>query len=156
MKFFKKRIVDERMELQSLRNAKKCWNLVIILLAAAFFIQVFLMNRDFSYVLPEWLILMVAAVYNLYLDTRDGNIYTSENSNPKKVLLLYVLTAFCAGAVIAYGQFKVNPQPAAYCFKVFTFTFLLIFGLTLILDRLVFWVGKRRMDREREDTDEDN
>ena len=49
---FKKRIIDERMELQSLKNARKSWNFLLLATGLCFLIELYVLNWSFYYVVP--------------------------------------------------------------------------------------------------------
>lgn len=80
---FKKRIVDERMELQSLRNARKSWNFLLLATGFCLLAELHLLRWELKYIVPQAVVVLAASVYNLFLDARDGNIYTAENANRK-------------------------------------------------------------------------
>ena len=91
---FKKRIVDERMELQSLRNARKSWNFLLLATGFCLLAELHLLRWELKYIVPQAVVVLAASVYNLFLDARDGNIYTAENANRKKLFLLYAITDY--------------------------------------------------------------
>ena len=90
---FKKRIVDERMELQSLRNARKSWNFLLLATGFCLLAELHLLRWELKYIVPQAVVVLAASVYNLFLDARDGNIYTAENANRKKLFLLYAISS---------------------------------------------------------------
>ena len=93
---FKKRIVDERMELQSLKNARKSWSFLLLATGFCILAEHHLLQWELKYVIPQIIVLLAASGYNLFLDIRDGNIYTGENSSRKKIFLLYAIRELMA------------------------------------------------------------
>ena len=130
---FKKRIVDERMELQSLRNARKSWNFLLLVTGFCLLAELHLLRWELKYIVPQAVVVLAASVYNLFLDARDGNIYTAENANRKKLFLRYSL----ATAVIS-----------------FLLLFFFMFGLMYMVDSLCFRIGKKRAFRDYEEEEE--
>ena len=83
---FKKRIVDERMELQSLKNARKSWNFLLIATGLCLLAELHLLQWELKYVLPQAVIVLAASLYNIFLDTRDGkDVY-------KRQIMLFAFT----------------------------------------------------------------
>ena len=58
---FKKRIVDERMELQSLKNARKSWNFLLIATGLCLLAELHLLQWELKYVLPQAVIVLAAS-----------------------------------------------------------------------------------------------
>ena len=149
---FKKRIVDERMELQSLRNARKSWNFLLIATGLCLLAELHLLQWELKYVLPQAVIVLAASVYNLFLDARDGNIYTAENANRKKLFLLYAISSLAASLIIAYS-FYVRYSLATAVIS-FLLLFFFMFGLMYLVDSLCFRIGKKRAFKDSEEEEE--
>lgn len=149
---FKKRIVDERMELQSLKNARKSWTFLILATGFCLLAELYLFQWELKYVIPQALVVLAASIYNLFLDTRDGNIYTAESSNRKKVFLLYFLSSLAASLLIAYGFYSRYSLMAAIILFIIFFFFM--FGLMYLLDSLFFRMGKKRALKDTEEGEE--
>ena len=75
------------MELQSLKNARKSWNFLLIATGLCLLAELHLLQWELKYVLPQAVIVLAASLYNIFLDTRDGNIYTAESANRKRLRL---------------------------------------------------------------------
>lgn len=145
---FKKRIVDERMELQSLRNAKKSWNFLLLGLGICMLVEFYVFKWNFIYITPQWVLLLAAAIYNMVLDIRDGNIYTVENSNRKHVFLLYTAAAFITSLFIGYGFHSLHDRPIVISIIMGVFSFFLIWGLMYLLDSALFRFGKKSLEKK--------
>lgn len=146
---FKKRIVDERMELQSLRNARKSWNFLLLATGFSLLAEIYLLRWELKYMAPQAVILFAASIYNLFLDARDGNIYTAEAADRRKIFLLYAVCDFIAALLIGinfYSRFSLVTGV-----MVFLIAFLLMLGLTYLLDSFCFRIGKKRAMGNSED-----
>lgn len=146
---FKKRIVDERMELQSLRNARKSWNFLLLATGFCLLAELHLLQWELKYIVPQAVVVLAASVYNLFLDARDGNIYTAENANRKKLFLLYFISSLAASLIIAYSFY------VRYSLTIAVISFLLLFffmfGLMYLVDSLIFRIGEKRAFKDSEE-----
>ena len=141
---FKKRIVDERMELQSLRNARKSWNFLLLATGFCLLAELHLLRWELKYIVPQAVVVLAASVYNLFLDARDGNIYTAENANRKKLFLLSLIIAY---------SFYVRYSLATAVIS-FLLLFFFMFGLMYMVDSLCFRIGKKRAFKDYEEEEE--
>ena len=146
---FKKRIVDERMELQSLRNARKSWNFLLIATGLCLLAELHLLQWELKYVLPQAVIVLAASLYNIFLDTRDGNIYTAESANRKRLFLLYSISSLAASLIIASGFYRRYSLITAII--IFIILFFFMFGLMYLFDSLIFHMGKKRALKDTEE-----
>ncbi len=153
---FEKRIIDERMELQSLKNAKKSWNFLLLATGLCFLIEIYVLNWSFYYVVPQWIVLMTAAIYNLFLDVKDGNIFTAEAANRKSIFILYVVSALVTGVFVGYGFYSRHHWSAAKSLFLGIFTFLLVCGLIYLLDHILYRIGKKRIEKREEETEDED
>ena len=112
---FKKRIVDERMELQSLRNARKSWNFLLLATGFCLLAELHLLRWELKYIVPQAVVVLAASVYNLFLDARDGNIYTAENANRKKLFLLYFISSARSITLSKLPSILILPSATATC-----------------------------------------
>ena len=149
---FKKRIVDELMELQSLRNARKSWNFLLLATGFCLLAELHLLRWELKYIVPQAVVVLAASVYNLFLDARDGNIYTAENANRKKMFLLYAISSLAASLIIAYS-FYVRYSLATAVIS-FLLLFFFMFGLMYLVDSLCFRIGKKRAFKDSEEEEE--
>ena len=98
---------------------------------------------------PQAVVVLAASVYNLFLDARDGNIYTAENANRKKLFLLYFISSLAASLIIAYSFY------VRYSLTIAVISFLLLFffmfGLMYLVDSLIFRIGKKRAFKDSEE-----
>lgn len=145
---FKKRIVDERMELQSLKNAKKSWNFLLLGLGICMLLEIYVFQWDFRYVTPQWILLLAAALYNLILDYKDGNVYTAENSNRRKVFVLYTAAAFITSLFVGYGFHSLHGRPPVISLIMGVLSFFFIWGLMYLFDSILFRIGKNRLEKK--------
>ena len=99
------KIIDERQELQSLKNMKICWLTIISLLALSIMIQAVVFTVSPLYYIPEVAILLIVCFLNIILDIRQGNLYTKEMQNKKFNLLLYVFSSLTVGLMTAVGNY---------------------------------------------------
>ena len=146
---FKKRIVDERMELQSLKNARKSWNFLLIATGLCLLAELHLLQWELKYVLPQAVIVLAASLYNIFLDTRDGNIYTAESANRKRLFLLYSISSLAASLIIASGFYRRYSLITAII--IFIILFFFMFGLMYLFDSLIFHMGKKRALKDTEE-----
>lgn len=140
------KIVDERQELQSLKNAKTCWILIIMLLALSIVIQTLVYSLNIGYYLPECLILLFACVFNIILDIKQGNLYTKDNSNIKKNLLLYIGTSLLFSLLLGIGNYIKWHFPSYLIVIVAIPAFILMLSAMLLIDYMVRKSMKRRME----------
>lgn len=140
------KIIDERQELQSLKNAKTCWILIIMLLALSIVIQTLVYSLSIGYYLPECLILVFACVFNILLDIKQGNLYTKDNSNIKKNMLIYIGTALVFSLLLGVGNYIKWHFPAPLIVVVALPAFILMLFAMLLIDYLVRKSMKKRME----------
>lgn len=148
---FKKRIVDERMELQSLKNARKSWNFLLLATGFCILIEFYVFHWSFKYVAPQWITVLAAALYNLFLDARDGNIYTAEASNRKRIFLLYTLSSLITALIVAYGHYTLSSGSLTKGITMFIASFLIICSLIYLADALAYRIGKKRAESDSAD-----
>lgn len=152
---FKRRIIDERMELQSLRNARKSWNFLIMAMGFCILLEFYIFHWEFKYILPQWITVLAAAIYNLYLDARDGNIYTAEASNRRRTFFLYTISSFLTALIVAYGHYTRSGGSLTKGITMFILSFLIICPLIFLTDALTYRIGKKRSESTSGDEPED-
>lgn len=93
--------------------------------------------------------MLAASLYNIFLDTRDGNIYTAESSNRKRLFLLYSISSLAASLIIASGFYRrYSLITAIIIFIILSF---FMFGLMYLFDSLIFHMGKKRALKDTEE-----
>lgn len=140
------KIIDERQELQSLKNAKTCWILIIMLLALSVVIQTLVYSLNIGYYLPECLILTFACIFNILLDIKQGNLYTKDNSNIKRNMLLYIGISFIFSLLLGVGNYIKWHFPAHLIIVVVLPAFICMLSAMLLIDYIVRKSMKKRMD----------
>lgn len=151
------KMIDERQELQSLKNVKICWTVAIFLLAFSVLVQSVVFTASPQQYMPELGILLICCLLNLILDARQGNLYTKEMQNPKANLLLYVMSSLATGLVVGIGNYLKYDFPPVYILAVVIPVFLFTLALILLLDYFYRSAAQRRikkLDKALED-DED-
>ncbi|QHI72129.1 DUF6773 family protein [Aminipila terrae] len=128
------KIIDERQELQSLKNVKICWTVVIFLLAISILIQAIIFTSSPQHYMPELGILTVGCFLNIILDARQGNIYTKEMQNPKANLLLYITSALVASLVLGIGNYLKYGFPPIFILAIVIPMFVILLALMLLCD----------------------
>lgn len=143
-----KRIIDERMEFQSLKNAKKAWVLTIILLGLSILIKLFIIKIDLIQVIPEFAILMISCIYNLILDTRDGNLYTSDYASPRKNLTIYLTASLITGIFCGIGSYQIQQHTLLISlFSGFLSAISAAIGM-LLLEHLIKKTSNRNLEKK--------
>lgn len=128
------KIIDERQELQSLKNVKICWTVTIFLLAFSILIQAIIFTSSPQHYMPELGILTVGCFLNIILDARQGNIYTKEMQNPKANLLLYITSALVASLVLGIGNYLKYGFPPIFILAIVIPMFVILLALMLLCD----------------------
>lgn len=141
------KIIDERQELQSLKNVKICWTVVIFLLAFSIVIQAVVFTVSPLHFLPELGILLIVCILNIILDVRQGNLYTKEMQNPKANLLLYVTSSLAASLVLGIGNYLKYDFPPIYILAVVIPMFLVLLGLMLLCDYFYRNAAQHRINK---------
>lgn len=142
-----KKIIDERQELQSLKNVKICWTVVIFLLGFSILIQTIVFTASPQHYLPELAILTIGCFLNIILDARQGNLYTKEMQNPKANLLLYITSALVASLVMGIGNYLKYDFPPIYILAVVIPMFLILLALMLLCDYFYRGAAQRRINK---------
>lgn len=140
------KIIDERQELQSLKNAKTCWILIIMLLALSIVIQSLVYSLRFAYYLPECFILVFACILNIILDIKQGNLYTKDNSNIKRNLILYISMSLVFSLLLGVGNYMKWHFAAPFIVIVALPTFIFMLSAMLLVDYIVRKSMKKRME----------
>lgn len=149
---FKKQIVDERMELQSLRNAKKSWNFLLLASALGLLVEMYLFHWEFKYMALQWAAILMAIIYNLFLDIRDGNLYTSENSSRKKVFGLYAVSSLVAALIMGFGLG--SNSGALRIFLITLVSFLLVLGCMVLFDLFIAHMMRKKTQKKTTEEEE--
>ncbi len=150
-----KKIIDERQELQSLKNVKICWTVAIFLLGFSVILQSVIFTASPQHYMPELVILLVSCILNLILDARQGNLYTKEMQNPKANLLLYVTSSLATSLVVGIGNYLKYDFPPVYILAVVIPVFLFTLALILLLDYFYRGAAQRRMNKLNKEIEED-
>ena len=140
------KIIDERQELQSLKNAKFCWILIIVLLALSVVIQSLVYSLRFAYYLPECFILLFACILNILLDIKQGNLYTKDNSNIKRNMLLYISFSLIFSILLGVGNYLRWHFSSKLIVLISLPTFIIMLSLMFLIDYMVRKSMKRRME----------
>ncbi|MHC1723247.1 MAG: DUF6773 family protein [Aminipila sp.] len=149
------KIIDERQELQSLKNVKICWTVVILLLGFSILIQTIVFTASPQHYLPELAILTIGCFLNIFLDARQGNLYTKEMQNPKANLLLYITSALVASLVMGIGNYLKYDFHSIYILAVVIPMFLFLLALMLLCDYFYRNAAHRRMNKLNKEIEND-
>lgn len=141
------KMIDERQELQSLKNVKICWTVAIFLLAFSVIVQSVIFTSSPQQYMPELGILLICCFLNLILDARQGNLYTKEMQNTKANLFLYVMSSLATGLGIGIGNYLKYDFPPVYILAVVIPVFLVTLALILLLDYFYRGAAQRRMNQ---------
>lgn len=137
-------IVDERQELQGLKNAKLTLSIMLLLLGLCICIEIAVYG-DPAYFWPETLVLLICALTNLFLDIKHGLFYTSDNQNSKRNMILYISAAFVSSGILTAGNFLKYQYAPFKVIILFPITFFITLGLMLALDSTIRSLTKKRM-----------
>ncbi|QAT41847.1 DUF6773 family protein [Aminipila luticellarii] len=139
-----KKILDERQELQSLKNTRICWTIAIFLLAFSAILQMVMLDAPMYY-MPELVILFAVCILNLILNAVQGNLYTKEMQNYTFNMFLYIMSALTMSLIIGVGNYiKYDLPPIAVLFITIPL-FLFTFALMLLCDYIYRKVTLRRL-----------
>ncbi|WP_312647310.1 DUF6773 family protein [Aminipila sp.] len=142
-----KKIIDERQELQSLKNVKICWTVAIFLLGFSVIVQSVIFTASPQHYMPELGILLIVCILNIALDVRQGNLYTKEMQNPKANLLLYVTSSLAASLVVGIGNYLKYDFPPIYILAVVIPIFMVLLVLMLLFDYFYRNAAQRRIKK---------
>lgn len=142
-----KKIIDERQELQSLKNIKISWTVMILLLAFSTCIQSIIFNTSPMHFMPELIILLVGCFLNLILEIRQGNLYTKEMQNTKRNLILYTVSALVTGLIIGIGNYMKYDFPPIYILVIVIPMFLFTLALMLLCDFLYRKLAQHKLNK---------
>ncbi|WP_312354780.1 DUF6773 family protein [Aminipila sp.] len=151
------KIIDERQELQSLKNMKICWLTIISLLALSIMIQAVVFTVSPLYYIPEVAILLIVCFLNIILDIRQGNLYTKEMQNKKFNLLLYVFSSLAVGLMTAVGNYLKYDFPPIFMLVIVIPMFLFTLALMLLCDYFYRKAAQKRLNKlnAQAETDDD-
>lgn len=149
------KIIDERQELQSLKNIKICWTTAIFLLAFSVIVQSVIFTASPQHYMPELGILLIVSILNIILDVRQGNLYTKEMQNPKANLLLYVMSSLVASLVMGIGNYLKYDFPPIFILAVVIPMFLFLLVLMLLCDYFYRNAAQRRINKLNKEIESD-
>lgn len=130
----KKVVIDERQELQSLKNAKICFDVTLLLLGISILLQVVIYPSKPMQYLPETVILFIISILNIAIDVKQGNLYTKDMQNYKRNMILYISASLFIGLVVGIGNFINYGFSPLLILAVTVPIFLLSFALMLFTD----------------------
>nr|WP_315021603.1 DUF6773 family protein [uncultured Aminipila sp.] len=149
------KIIDERQELQSLKNVKICWTVAIFLLAFSVIVQSIIFTATPQHYLPELGILLISCLLNLFLDARQGNLYTKEMQNTKANLILYVMSSLTVSLIMGIGNYIKYDFPPIFILAVVIPMFLFTLALILLLDYFYRNAAQRRINKLNKEIEND-
>lgn len=149
------KIIDERQELESLKNIKISWTVIIALLTLSTIIQAVTFN-SLLMSLPETIILLIGCLLKLILDARQGLLFTKEMQNTKFNLILYISSALIASSIIGIGNYLKYGFSPVFIFGVIIPMFVFMLGLMLLCDYFYRKIAKHRINKLDTELDPDD
>ena len=154
--FNSKKFVDERQERQSLKNGSIVCSVMMLMLGAMIFIQTLFLNRDFSYIWPEFITLMTGCVLIFILEIRQGNVYTEMNAKTKLTAILYVSSALIASSAVGIRNYLLfHFEPWMIVLVILPMFFVMLIAM-LTIHFAYLKLSKKRLEKlERELNEEE-
>lgn len=141
-KLFQKRMTDEQMELQCLKNAKKNWIFIVMALGISVIVELQILQWEYKYIIPQLLILIMAGCYNIFSDLRDGNISSSDGSDRRNMFWFYFGASAVTSIIVGLG-FYIRTGSVKLTIVTFMLTLFFSRGLMFLLDLASFKIGKK-------------
>lgn len=155
MKTNKNKIIDERQEKLSLKNTSVAFNVMTMILLVMLVVQSFFLRRDFAYIGPEFIAIVIGCVLKLILDIRQGVVYTQMNAKTKLTVALYVLSALVFSVLLGIRNYILYD----FAFWKIIFVIIPMFAEMLILFTAAhfacLWLSKRRLKKLEKNLDRD-
>jgi len=155
MKLKKGKIIDERQEMQSLKNSSTVNTVMLIMLCLMMVVQTFFLQRGFAYYGPEFIVLMTGSILKIGLDIKHGLVYTEMNSKTKLTIFLYVISALIFAVLYGirnYILFDFEAWMIVLVIIPMFFEMLILFGLA---HYIYLKLSKRRLQKLEKKLDRD-
>lgn len=150
------KIIDERQELQSLKNTKISWIVITVLLALSIIIKTSFFNASSLNNFSEIIILLIGCFFKLILDARQGLLFTKEMQNTKFNIILYIASSLIGSSIVGIGNYLKYGFSPINIFAVIIPMFVFMLGLMLICDYFYRKSAKHRIKKLNEKLEKEN